>query len=107
MFVYVARTSQSTNTFWSSQESVIYFGIMLFLFCGMIFDLSISSWWILFSQAWFEVGLIIQGEFTITSILFDKYGLMNVSILDLIVSILMYVSMMKLPVIEFHKKENK
>lgn len=107
MFVYVTKTSQSTNTFWSSQESVIYFGIMLFSFCKMTFDLSISSWWILVSPIWFEVALFIPGGFTITSILFNKYGLMNVPVWGLIVSVLVDISILILIVVDFSQKKTK
>lgn len=107
MFVWMAKNSQSTNTFWSLQETVIYYGIMLFSFCKMTFNLSISSWWILVSPIWFEVALFIPGGYTITSILFNKYGLMNVPVWGLIVSIIVDISILVLLVINFFQKKTK
>ncbi|MGN1409348.1 MAG: hypothetical protein ACI4XJ_04140 [Eubacteriales bacterium] len=101
MFGWMIRNSNSTDTLWSLLEVTTYCGIILFSFCKMTFDLSISSWWILVSPIWFEVASLFPGGFTITSILFNKYGLMNVPLWGLIVSILVDVSILILIVVEF------
>lgn len=64
------------------------FGPFIFALCKVCMPFNLSGWWILLSPVWFVLAFLVPGGFTITNIIFNNLGFMDVPTWAMVVSII-------------------